>query len=350
MKYLELNGDVGTSITVDKVKSFLAENKNEEITFKIFTPGGNIDDGIAIHNEIKQHAKRTVAEITAHTASAGTIIALACDRVEMYSNVLFLIHNSWTKVEGNVYDLQKAATSLAKNDKIMVDMYKDKTGLADAQIVSLMKKQDWLTAEEAVKYGFVDFIKQAGSKIAASVKKGDYVKYLNNTLLIKLQNKMKVFNKKGNTANSVAWPLALKDGTQLIMSEEAVAENVEVAPLGAATLEDGEYVLLDGRKIVVVGGVITEVMEAEEAPASEETEAVLDTVAEMLSDSEKKIDELVEAKMKVILGKITSAHKPVKSSNVSNQVKSEADAHDEAVEAKKAELKEKVATKRKGGV
>ena len=125
----ELFNNVGESdgITVDKVKSFLNANKDQEIQFDISTLGGDLATAITIHDLIKTHPKKTIANIVGLTASAGTVIAIACDEVLMSDNALFLIHNGWKEMTGNVYDFQKAAADLMKSVSIVINPQKGKT-------------------------------------------------------------------------------------------------------------------------------------------------------------------------------------------------------------------------------
>jgi len=120
MQTLELYNEVGYDITVDKVRAFLNANKGKEITFDIATLGGDVSTAITIHDLIQSHMGKTIANIVGLTASAGTIIAVACDEVHISDNALFLIHNGWREVTGNVYDFQKATTELMKVDAINI--------------------------------------------------------------------------------------------------------------------------------------------------------------------------------------------------------------------------------------
>ena len=301
---------VGESITVEGVRSFLNENKNNEIQFDIATLGGDLNTGLLIHDLIANHPKKTVANIIGLTASAGTVIALGCDEIQISDNALFLIHNGWTEVTGNVYDMQKAASDLMKTDAIMVKIYREKTGLADERIKNIMKASDWMSPQEALELGFVDRINSSGVKIAASaiITEAQRGK-VNDLLLIKLKEKMNIFGKKGKDEKpSVLNVLALKDGKSVLINADVPSTGVEVAPLGAMSLEDGEYELADGRVIVVAGGVITEVKE-------KAMDATVDPNAEILAAVSKVVkDEVdaVRAEFTETLSKIQSTHKPAK--------------------------------------
>jgi ATP-dependent protease ClpP protease subunit len=314
---IELFGTVGETITVDQVRSFLNENKANDVQFNISSLGGDLDTALTIYNLIKSFPNKTTANIIGLTASAGTVIADACESVVMSDNALFLIHNGWIPVEGNVYDMQKAVKELAKTDAIMIKIYREKTGLSDAKITDLMKAADWLSPQESLDYGFVDSLFSTGNKIAASaiITEAQNGK-INDLLLTKLKEKMNIFGKKDKKVLNV---LALKDGKQCLVEGEA-AVGSEVAPLGATSLEDGEYELTDGRKITVAGGVITNITDpaATAAAVAATTDEVVAAVAALV---DTKLSAL-EAKVTAQLAAIKSTHIPAKGTGIAVQTAS----------------------------
>jgi ATP-dependent protease ClpP protease subunit len=345
MQKIELYGDVGTQITVDSFRAILNENKDEDLQLDISTLGGDLNTGLIIHDLLKAHKGKTIANIVGLTASAGTVIALGCDEIQMSENALFLIHNGWKTITGNIYDFEQGVDDMKKTDSIMVKIYHERTGLAPEKIITLMKQEDWMTAYEAKDLGFVDTVVQS-QKIAASAVLEGAQGSINDVLLTKLKEKMKIFGKE-KASNQVLNTLTLADGSQLVFEGKSIAANVKVAPLGDATLEDGEYELKDGRKISVAGNVITEVKEPEPEPELS-GEQLMETVAEMLTASEAKIEAMIEAKLKPLSAAV-SVHKPEKVQPVINKSRaSQSDDLQAKIEAKMAENRANVESKRKG--
>jgi len=197
------------------------------------------------------------------------------------------------------------ASDLMKNDALMIKIYREKTGMPDDKIRSLMQASDWLSPNEALQYGFIDRIEKTGQKIAAHFD----TKLLNETLINKLQIKMNIFKTKKED-KPVYGILSLKDGRKLIINAEAPAAGVEVAPVGADVLSDGELELEDGKKATVAGGVITEVTEpaaAQPVDAKAETEAIVAAVMAAMQPVIADVDEL-----KKTLAKVSSTHVPAK--------------------------------------
>lgn len=321
-------GGIGEAITVDLVKKNLSKAKGGPVTFRISTLGGDANEGIMIHDLIKEYKGETKAIIYGMTASAGTIIAMGCDTVE--SRSLFLIHNSNTDINGNSKTLRKAIKELDHIDNKMISIYKNKTGLSDNVIRELMAREDWLTPSEAKEFGFVDLIQEDEFKIAASIKRLDNIDF-SNILITKLKNKMFKFKAKKEGDNPFV--LALKDGISILADAEEPAEGVQVSPIGQATLEDGEYELSDGRIIVVSGGVISEVKEKEEEPSAS-GEEIIEAVAEMITESEAKIEAIIESKIKAMKSQIKSSHTPFKSERTDSGPK--ASVHDKISQAVEA--------------
>lgn len=296
-------------ISVFTFKNFLNKNKNEELFFNISTLGGDLGAGLTIHDLIKAHPKKTVANIIGLTASAGTVIAMGCDEITISENALFLVHNGWKgPITGNVYDFQKAASDLMKMDTVMENIYHDRTHLGIIKIRQLMKASDWLSATEAKKYGFVDQIISSDTKIAASALIAGAKDKITDLLLTKLEEKMAIFGGKGKETLNV---LALKNGKNLLIKAEDVKKDVEVAPLAGMTLEDGEYELADGRKIIITGGIITEVVE-ESAETEASTAEIIAAVSAVVVTEVAKVKAEMETAFNAKLAGISSNHKPPK--------------------------------------
>ena len=349
---MELFGNVGESITVDQIRLFLNSHRSESVQFEISSLGGDLATGLTIHDLIKAHPQPTSANIIGLTASAGTVIAEACDEIEISDNALFLIHNGWTEKTGNVFDFQKAASDLMKTDAIMVKIYRDRTGLADEKIKDLMKASDWLSPDEALAYGFVDRITPSGTKIAASAMLAEAQNAkINGELLTKLKEKMKLFGKDTKAKAEIVNILALKDGKSVLINAAEPATGVEVAPLGAMTLEDGTFELADGRKIVVAGGVITEVVEVEAAAPADaaalDTEAVVAAVVAAVTPIVTAEIDKVKADFKAELGKISSTHQPAKGAGIVTPGKAKAEAPGSLAQKVADEIKAKIDASRK---
>lgn len=133
----------------------------QHVVLRLSSPGGSIVDGLAIYNMIRDLKIKTTCVIDALAASMGSIIALACDAVQMRDNALYMIHNPWTWAAGDAEQLRKQADLLDKNRDNMVAIYARKSGKDADDIKQLMADETWYEASAAKEAGFVDEVIEA---------------------------------------------------------------------------------------------------------------------------------------------------------------------------------------------
>ena len=128
------------------------------LTIKIKSNGGDIDEAFAIHDAIKALPYRVTVDIVGSSASAATIIAAAADYVRISENSRYLVHEASLEIKGNKHDLMEAIELLDEHDKRILNTYIKKTGKPISKLQSLMVAGSWMTATEALEWGFVDEI------------------------------------------------------------------------------------------------------------------------------------------------------------------------------------------------
>lgn len=155
----------GGGFTARRMNAALRSIGAKDITVKINSPGGNVFEGFAILNELRQHKAKVTVEIMGIAASAASYIAMAGDEVRMGLGSMLMIHRAWGVVIGNRNDLEAAAETLSQIDGAQVDIYEDRTGLKRVEIEAYMDAETFFTAKEAVAKGFADSImdKQAAA-------------------------------------------------------------------------------------------------------------------------------------------------------------------------------------------
>lgn len=134
----------------------------------INSSGGDVFAGQAIHSMLKRHSANIHVHVDGLAASIASVIAMAGDTVSMPRNSMMMVHNPWTIAIGNASDMRKMADDLDKIRESIVAAYQEKSGADRDKIVELMDAETWLTAEEAVEYGFADKLDEAKS-VAASL-------------------------------------------------------------------------------------------------------------------------------------------------------------------------------------
>ncbi|SDH49398.1 head maturation protease, ClpP-related [Pseudomonas panipatensis] len=146
------------------------------------TIGGDLFDGIAIHNTLRALGERCTARIDGACFSAGSVAACGAHRVEMANNALFMIHNPWTLAAGDAEDLRKLADMMDKAAEGIVASYQHRPlTIDDATLRQLISDETWMTAAEAKTYGFVDEILGAGEPVAMNASLGKVLNRYRNT-------------------------------------------------------------------------------------------------------------------------------------------------------------------------
>jgi ATP-dependent Clp protease protease subunit len=119
----------GGGITAKKVSAQLRAIGDRPVTVQINSPGGDMFEGIAIYNVLREHQQDITVQVMGMAASAASIIAMAGDTVEIGAASFFMIHNAWVLAIGNRHDMAETATWLEPFDAAMRDVYAARTGL-----------------------------------------------------------------------------------------------------------------------------------------------------------------------------------------------------------------------------
>jgi ATP-dependent Clp endopeptidase proteolytic subunit ClpP len=143
--------------------------KSKQISMHINSPGGEVFDGNAIYNAIKNHPASVTTYIDGIAASIASVIALAGDKVIMAENAIYMMHNPFGLVIGNADEMRKMADVLDKICDSMLGAYVSKSGKTQDEIRSLLDAETWMNADEAKEAGFVDEI-SGKMDMAACVK------------------------------------------------------------------------------------------------------------------------------------------------------------------------------------
>lgn len=143
---------------------FLAELReiNGDIEMHINSPGGDVFDGIAIYNQLRQAQKRGTVHVVVDglAASAASFIAQAASpgRLEMAPHSQMMIHEGFAMGIGNAADFQELSAQLDKASANIAGIYADRSGKPAAFWRDMMRAETWLSDAEAVSVGLADRI------------------------------------------------------------------------------------------------------------------------------------------------------------------------------------------------
>ncbi|MDH0042381.1 head maturation protease, ClpP-related [Pseudomonas juntendi] len=145
------------------------------------TNGGDLFEGLAIHNALNRLGERCTGRVDALAASAGSVAVCGAHRVVMASNAMLMIHNPYTWVGGDAEDLRRVADVLDQAFEAMIAAYKAKApNIDDAELRRLVNDETWLTASEAVVLGLADEVGN-GVKVQACLGHGAAMARYRNT-------------------------------------------------------------------------------------------------------------------------------------------------------------------------
>ncbi|MEW5729875.1 MAG: head maturation protease, ClpP-related [Pseudomonadota bacterium] len=148
-----------------KAADFVADLKAlgdvPEIAVRINSPGGDVFDGLAIHNVLRRHKAKVVVTVDGIAASIASVIAMAGDEVVMPENAMMMIHDPSGLAWGTAQDMRELADVLDKVKASLIAAYRARAKVDDAELERLMTDETWLSAAQAVELGLADRVEQA---------------------------------------------------------------------------------------------------------------------------------------------------------------------------------------------
>ena len=141
--------------------------KVDTINLRINSAGGSVFEGVAIHNMLKRHPARLEVDVDGIAASIASVIAMAGDEIRMAGNAMMMIHNPFGATSGSSDEMRKTADLLDQIKGTIVDTYVKRTGEVASVIAQMMEDETWMTAAQAVQFGFADLVTEE-QRIAAS--------------------------------------------------------------------------------------------------------------------------------------------------------------------------------------
>lgn len=149
------------------ITSMLNQANGEDIEVDINSGGGDIFAGSEIYTALRSYSGNVNINIVGLAASAASVIAMA-GKSKISPTGLFMIHNVSSYASGDHNALEHQASTLKVADQSIANAYKFKTGMSDNDLLSLMDKETWLNAEQAVSMKFVDGVMFEDSRISLS--------------------------------------------------------------------------------------------------------------------------------------------------------------------------------------
>ncbi|MGF7152502.1 head maturation protease, ClpP-related [Novosphingobium gossypii] len=146
----------GGGITAKSVASQLRAIGDRPVEVQVNSPGGDMFEGIAIYNVLREHAQPVTIKVMGMAASAASIVAMAGDRVEIGAASFLMIHNCWVMAIGNRHDMAETSEWLAPFDQAMAEVYAARSGRSAAECAKWMDAESYMSGSVAIERGFAD--------------------------------------------------------------------------------------------------------------------------------------------------------------------------------------------------
>jgi ATP-dependent Clp protease protease subunit len=150
--------DAVANLTVMKLLYLQYENKNQEISFYINSPGGSVTATLAIYDTMQFLQCPIATYCVGLAASGGAILLAGGTKGKRFAlpHAKVMIHQPWGQVGGQVSDIQIQAEEILKNRKTLDQILAHHTGQPIDRIARDTERDRFLTALEAKEYGLVD--------------------------------------------------------------------------------------------------------------------------------------------------------------------------------------------------
>ena len=164
---LHLKGFVGgADFDRNYVDFVLAQNSEQSVSVLIDSLGGSLATALSIASAFRNHGDVSV-HFVGMNASAATIASLGAKNISIDANAMYLVHKCSTEffrwcdlnadnTQDLINELQAQKNDLDKLDANIASMYSAKCKKDVKDLLELMKVGGWLSAQDALEWGFVD--------------------------------------------------------------------------------------------------------------------------------------------------------------------------------------------------
>ena len=144
----------------------------DDITVRINSYGGEVAEGIAIYNALKNHPAHVKTVCDGFACSIASVIFMAGEDRVMNEASLLMIHNAWMATAGNSDELRKDADDLDTITDVSKGIYLAATDLSEEELTEWMDAETFINSSDALERGFAtEVIPIEGEKASQSARK-----------------------------------------------------------------------------------------------------------------------------------------------------------------------------------
>jgi ATP-dependent Clp protease protease subunit len=143
-----------SDISSYSLSKLISESDAKKIIVNINSYGGEVAEGLAIYNSLKNSKAKITTRCDGFACSAASVVFMAGDKREMNEASLLMIHNPWTIAQGNAEALRKEADNLEIISKTLTSVYLSCVHISEDELQKMLDDETWITPEQAVTQGF----------------------------------------------------------------------------------------------------------------------------------------------------------------------------------------------------
>lgn len=183
------------------IKELLENFKDVKvINVHINSCGGDVYEGIAIYNLLKNHNAKVKVYIDGIAASIASAVAMAGDEIIMSESSMMMIHNCYCWAQGNSQELRKQADDMDKVMQAVISCYMSKINITEEKLKEMLAEETYLSAEECLKIGFATSIVKLKKEEVTDVL---YASMFYTKLIDKIKQKDNLIKEKDKELNEL---------------------------------------------------------------------------------------------------------------------------------------------------
>jgi len=140
--------------------------RKNEISLYINSPGGSVDDTMAIYDTIRFVSSPVATYCIGRAQSGAAVILSAGSKGKRYAlpHAKVMLHQPWGGVSGQASDIKIQAEEILKAKTMINEILSKHTGQSVEKIASETERDRYMTADEAQQYGLIDEVLQEEDK------------------------------------------------------------------------------------------------------------------------------------------------------------------------------------------
>lgn len=139
-----------------------SKEPGKPILLVINSPGGSVDAGFAIWDQIKMISSPVTTLVTGLAASMASVLSLVAGPKRRFAtpHSRIMVHQPRLSgvIQGQATDLEIQAKEMLKTRSLLISLYVQATGRTSQEIEKAIDRDTWMTVEEALKFGLLDKI------------------------------------------------------------------------------------------------------------------------------------------------------------------------------------------------